>query len=286
MGTVSAADPHVKGFTSTSRNDRWWIGPLAVLAGLTAFIIYSTWAAWQGNNYFWSASENPQNFGGYLSPFYSPTLFIDTSALGSAPLWHAWLGAWPDWLFNFKWLPASPAWLILIFPLSFRFTCYYYRKAYYRAFAWSPPACAVGGIPQKPYKGETGLLVIQNLHRYAMYFAIVFIFLLSYDAVMSFFNNGRFGVGVGSIVLLINPVLIGAYTFGCHSLRHLVGGRLDCFSCGTMAKISYKRWSIVSILNRNHQLFAWLSLFWVGFADVYVRLVSMGVITDLNTWGV
>ena len=31
--------------------------------------------------------------------------------------------------------------------------------------------------------------------------------------------------------------------------------------------------------------FAWVSLFWVAVTDLYVRLVSMGVITDLNTWG-
>ena len=37
----------------------------------------------------------------------------------------------------------SPAILILIFPLGFRFTCYYYRRSYYRSFWWSPPACAV-----------------------------------------------------------------------------------------------------------------------------------------------
>jgi hypothetical protein len=40
----------------------------------------------------------------------------------------------------------------------------------------------------------------------------------------------------------------------------------------------------VSWLNARHQLFAWTSLFWVGFTDLYVRLVSMGVITDLNSW--
>jgi hypothetical protein len=31
--------------------------------------------------------------------------------------------------------------------------------------------------------------------------------------------------------------------------------------------------------------FAWVSLFWVAFTDVYVRLVSMGILRDLNTWG-
>jgi len=129
-------------------------------------------------------------------------------------------------------------------------------------------------------------MTFQNLHRYAMYFGIIFIFLLSYDAVLAFFNDGKFGVGVGSIVLLINPILLGGYTFGCHSFRHLIGGKLDCYSCGLKAKVSHKSWKFVTVLNERHQFWAWTSLFWVGFADVYVRLVSMGVITDLNTWGV
>ena len=174
----------------------------------------------------------------------------------------------------------------MVFPLSFRFTCYYYRKAYYRAFAFTPPACAVGGIPQKDYKGETGILLFQNIHRYAMYFAIIFIFLLSYDAVMAFFRDGKFGIGVGSIILLINPILLGAYTFGCHSLRHLIGGRMDCFSCTHAAESAHSRWKIVTFLNRRHHIFAWFSLVWVGLSDIYVRLVSMGVITDLNSWGI
>ena len=203
---------------------------------------------------------------------------------GVPPISHALFGEWPAWLFDFSWLPASPAWLILIFPLSFRFTCYYYRKAYYRAFTWTPPACAVTGLPQKNYKGETKWLLFQNLHRISMYFAIIFIFILSYDAVMAFFQNGKFGVGVGSIILLINPILLGCYTFGCHALRHIVGGNVDCYSCSLRGKIAYKSWSIVSILNRKHQLFAWLSLIWVGFTDVYVRLVSSGNIIDINTW--
>jgi len=270
------------GMAVTERTDNWWIAPMAVLAGLLAFVIYSTWAAWQGEYFWWSGGN--EGFGGYLSPFYSPTIYIDSAKPGVPPMDHALLGTWPEWL---QWLPGqSPAWLILIFPLSFRFTCYYYRKAYYRAFAWSPPACAVGAVPQKPFKGETGLMVINNIHRYTMYFAVVFIFLLSYDAVLSFFNNGVFGVGVGSIVLLINPILLGGYTFGCHSIRHLVGGNRDCFSCDLKAKTSHKTWSLVTVLNERHQLFAWLSLIWVGLSDVYVRLVSMGIITDYNTWGV
>jgi len=280
--------------------EKWWVSPLLILLGLLGFISYSTWAAWQGEHFWWSAGN--EGFGGYLSPFYSPTVYIDASKDGVPPMDHALLGSWPEWLW---WLPGqSPAWLILIFPLSFRFTCYYYRKAYYRAFALNPPACAVqpiSGVPSqisnltndriktfnsgKRYEGEAGLLIFQNIHRYAMYFAVIFIFILSYDAFLAFFNNGRFGIGIGTVILTINPILLGCYTFGCHSIRHLIGGNLDCYSCSLYTdKVSHSSWKIVTFLNRRHQLFAWLSLIWVGLSDVYVRLVSMGVITDLNTW--
>jgi hypothetical protein len=282
MATATAISRHSKGFALNERTDNWWVGPLAVLGGLLAFIIYSTWAAFQGNHYSVGMSEG---FGGYLSPMYSPLVYIMEGVEGGAPLSHSLLGTWPDWWPSF--LPASPAFIILGFPVLFRFTCYYYRKAYYRAFTGTPPACAVGSLPRRSrYVGETGLMVIQNLHRYALYFAVALIFILSYDAVLSFFRDGVLGVGVGSIVLLINPILLGSYTFGCHSFRHLMGGRRDCFSCDARAKVAHGNWKWITKLNENHQLLAWCSLIWVGGADVYVRLVSMDVIADLNTWGV
>ena len=117
-----------KEFLSTLREDKWWISPLLVLFGLLSFIVYSTWAAWQGEYFWWSGTVNVEGFGGYLSPFYSPPLFLKEGMNGIPPISHALFGAWPDWLW---WLPGySPAWLILVFPLSFRFTSYYYRKAY------------------------------------------------------------------------------------------------------------------------------------------------------------
>src|SRR4029077_17776470 len=119
----------------------------------------------------------------------------------------------------------------LVFPGAFRITCYYYRKAYYRAAFASPPGCAVNPRPEKRYRGESALFLFQNLHRFALYFAVIFIFILLYDAGLAFFTDGKFGIGVGTMVLRINPILLGAYTFGCHSWRHLIGGRLDCFSC-------------------------------------------------------
>ncbi len=86
-------------------------------------------------------------------------------------------------------------------------------------------------------------------------------------------------------MLLINPILLGFYTFGCHSFRHLVGGRLDCFSCDSAAQTRYGIWRRVTWLNSRHMLWAWVSMIWVGFTDFYVRMVSMGYIHDPSTWG-
>jgi hypothetical protein len=267
-----AVGGHVEGFGATYRTDSWAVQPIVTAAVFLLFVVYTTWAALQGVHYHW---------GPYLSPFYSPLLFAapgDTEGLR-----HAWFGAWPTWWPPF--VPASPAVLILIFPGSFRFTCYYYRKAYYRSFAGSPPGCAVGPLAQnKPYRGETFLLLFQNLHRYAMYFAVIFVFILSYDAIVSFFWEGRPGIGLGSIVLTLNAILIGAYTFGCHSFRHMIGGRTDCMSCGHNT-LQYGAWKRATWFNERHQEFAWVSLIWVMIADLYIRLLSAGVIHDFNTWG-
>ncbi len=261
-------------FLERQRSDTWWIEPVLVFLGLGAFIVYATWAAFQGDHYYTVS---------YLSPFYSPLIYVKSGVAGSAPLWHSLLGEWPSWWPSF--LPASPAFLILMFPGLFRFTCYYYRGAYYKAFAATPPGCAVGAVPQKNYKGETFLLIFQNLHRYALYVAIIYLFILTADAVAAFLYEGTLGFGVGTLVLLLNPVFLGLYTLGCHSFRHLVGGRKDCFSCAGSGAVSgvYRK---VSWMNRHHKLFAWISLIWVGISDAYVRLVSMGIITDWNTWGI
>jgi hypothetical protein len=173
--------------------------------------------------------------------------------------------------------------LILVFPLAFRMSCYYYRGAYYKAFWADPVSCAVGE-PRHDYRGEAKLpLIIQNLHRYALYFALIFVVILAHDAWQGLWFNDpatghmKFGIGVGSLILVLNVVLIGGYTFGCHSLRHLVGGFLDQFSRNPVRKRVY---DCVSCLNRGHPRWAWFSLFGVALTDVYVRLCSMGVITD------
>lgn len=267
------------GFGQTSRKDSWWVVPLVTFIVLTGFIVYATWAAFQNANY---------SYGNYLSPFYSPEVW------GSSP--HAIFGPKPGWWPTF--LPFSPALLILPFPALFRFTCYYYRGAYYKAFWADPPACAVGE-PRKGYTGENGLpLIMQNVHRYFMYAALIFLLFLAHDAWKSFwfwdetalgydprglgpFPNvpTHFGIGLGSLILTLNFVLLSFYTLSCHSLRHLIGGRRDCL---TSKPVSLACYSCVSGLNKNHMLFAWMSLFGVMLADFYVRMCASGVISDFR----
>jgi hypothetical protein len=238
--------------------------PVAVFLGLSTFVVYSTWAAFQGEHY---------TYGPYLSPFYSPELF------GDSP--HAWFGPKPAWWPAF--LPFSAALLILWAPGGFRFTCYYYRGAYYKAFWADPPACAVGE-PRARYRGEASFpLILQNIHRYFLYLALLFLFVLGYDVWLAMWfddpatGGKQFGIGVGTLVLAINLVGLASYTLGCHSLRHLVGGRVDCLSSRPGQHACYKG---VSAFNRAHHRWAWFSLFSVGFADLYIRLCSMGIWTD------
>jgi hypothetical protein len=282
MAELVGIGGHHQGLAATTRTDNWWVGPLATGVLLVLFMfVYAPWAALQGDHYF---ALN------YLSPLYSPVLWTDASRAGAAPPQHAWLGAWPEgWPAALAFL-KSPAILILAGPVSFRATCYYYRKAYYRAFFATPAGCAVGPAPQiGSYQGERFLFIFQNLHRYALYVALLYIPILSWDALISFRYDGRFGVGVGSLVLTVNAALIAAYTMGCHSWRHLTGGRLDCFSCDAHEpepNMGYKRWRFATWFNERHMQFAWASLLWVTFTDFYVRAVSHGWIPDLNTWGV
>jgi hypothetical protein len=275
--TSVALKPH--GLGKTSRTDAWWATPLATFIVLTTFVVYATWAAFQNADYW---------YGNYLSPFYSPEIF------GMSP--HRLFGPKPEWWP--EWLPFSPALLILPFPALFRFTCYYYRGAYYKAFWADPPACAVSE-PRKGYTGEHGFpLIMQNIHRYFLYAAIIFILFLLHDAWKGFWFADeslggyspkglhpfpdvpvRFGVGLGSLILLTNVVLLGLYTFSCHSFRHLIGGRRKQLSA---KPLSFKCYTCVSGLNKRHMLFAWCSLFSVMIADLYVRLCAAGVIHDIR----
>ena len=250
-----------RGFGRTMRRDAWWVQPAIVVLILTSFIVYAQWAALQGDHYA---------FGNYLSPFYSPLLVGDPA--------FSWFGARPDW-----W-PAwiSPALIILPFPALFRLTCYYYRGAYYRSFWADPPSCTVGE-PRQRYLGEHSFpLILQNLHRYFLYAALVFLVVLAHDVWRALWfadpaGGEHVGLGIGTIVLAMNVTLLSGYTLGCHSLRHIVGGHLDQLAGRPVRRAAYE---CASCLNRRHMYWAWTSLLGVAFADIYVRLCSMGVWTD------
>ncbi|WP_156725873.1 hypothetical protein [Streptomyces apocyni] len=250
---AAIAAPHL-------RTDRWWLAPAATAAGLLAFIVYSTWRAFANADYYAAP---------YVSPFYSPCLADNCEPMRGGPNW-ALFGSW--W-------GLSPALIILIFPLGFRLTCYYYRKAYYRGFWASPPACAVAE-PHQQYSGETRFpLVLQNSHRYFFYAALLVASILTYDTALGFRNEDyEWGhMGLGTLVFLVNIVLIWLYTLSCHSCRHIMGGRLKHFS---QHPVRYRLWGWVGTLNNRHMLLAWASLISVALADFYVYLLASGAFSD------
>ncbi|MFE9093892.1 hypothetical protein [Streptomyces sp. NPDC007264] len=253
-GTRAAiAAPHL-------RSDRWWLAPAGTVAGLLAFVVYSTWRAFADADYY----ATP-----YVSPFYSPCLATRCQSMQAGPN----ADVFGDW-----WA-ISPAIIILIFPLGFRLTCYYYRKAYYRGFWMAPPACAVAE-PHGKYTGETRFpLILQNIHRYFFYAALLVAGVLTYDTVLAFRDeHHRWGhMGLGTVVFLVNIALIWAYTLSCHSCRHIVAGRLKHFS---KHPVRYRAWQLVSRMNARHMQLAWASLFSVALADLYVYLVASGAFDD------
>ena len=142
------------------------------------------------------------------------------------------------------------------------------------------------GEPRKSYRGEQSFpLILQNIHRYFLYAALLFLLFLVHDVwkALWFVNPSTgavaFGVGVGTLVMALNVVLLSGYTFGCHTLRHLVGGRVDRLS---EHPLRAKSFACVSCLNRRHMRWAWPSLVSVAFTDLYIRLCSMGIWTDLR----
>lgn len=245
----------------TFRLDAWWIQPLVSAGVFGLFVLWATFRTFENN--FYSAPHHLHDLymsggiGDLLSPLYSPLFPIDWTLWGKQ---------------------VSPAILIMVFPLSFRLTCYYYRKMYYRSYFLTPPACAVKGTALKGYSGEKKFpFILQNLHRFTWYFAAIFILILAVDVVKSMrFVNG-WGISVGTFVLLINVILLGSYTFGCHSCRHACGGCINKFS---KSKGLHGLWKRVTSLNEKHQELAWASMIWVGLTDLYVRLVTMGSLHD------
>ncbi len=255
--------PRVAIAARTLRTDRWWAPPLGVGLVLAFFVVYSLVRIFM-NRWYWVGDYH------YLTPMYSPCL-SDGCVPGSSHLGTP--------------LPKLPVGIplaVLIFPILalFRGTCYYYRKSGYRSFWFAPAACAVPE-PHRKYTGESRFpLIFTNAHRY--FFAAAFILLLinTYDAAMAFRGaDGGFGVGLGTLIILVNVVMLWAYSLSCHAARHILGGRLKHFS---RHPVRYRLWTFVSRINPRHGTFAMTSLATVILTDAYIMAVSAGWISDLR----
>ncbi len=222
-----------------------WLYPTFVVLALSAFGVYSAWIV-----LFQPAGESAP----YLSPFDSPLI-----RLGLIP----------------------PGLFVVWAPLTFRLTCYYYRKAYFRSFFWHPRSCAVPEPGRGRYRGESAFpWILNNFHRFAFYATVVQVGFLWFDAIVAFDFGGHLGIGFGSLLMLVNVVLLSGYTFGCHAFRHLAGGELDCFSCSRTARARFRLWKGITVLNIRHDRWAWASLASVLLTDIYIRALMAGVLQD------
>lgn len=263
MSAGLAAPGRARIAPKTLRSDRWWLQPALTVLGLTAWLLYGLVRTATQSDYF-----VPQYH--YLTPFASPC--ISASCVpGSSTLGH-WFGQFPAMI--------PLAIVTLPFLLLFRLTCYYYRKAYYRAFWQAPPACAVAE-PHQKYTGETRFpLIIQNAHRYFWYVAVLISLINTWDVIDAFHGkSGGIGMGLGTLIMLANAALLWGYTLGCHSCRSITAGRLNHFS---RHPVRYRLWGWVSKLNGYHMRFAWATLASLVITDAYIALVSAGHLTDLR----
>ena len=245
----------------TLRTDPWWRSPAITAVLLTIWVTYATVHVFIGT-YYWVPRYH------YLTPFYSPCVSGECTP-GAASL-GTWIGSLP---------PIIPyAFVSLPFVLGFRLSCYYYRRAYYRAFWQAPPACAVRE-PHAKYTGETRFpLLGQNLHRYFWGVVVLVSLLNTYDVAQAFRGpNGNFGLGLGTLIMLANVILLWGYTLGCHSCRHITAGRLNNFS---KHPVRYWIWTKVSWLNARHMQLAWTTLGTLMLTDLYIWLVAAGVFSD------
>jgi len=253
LATATAA-PVLESKPKTPLRAPWWAYSAFFMGALGVFIVYTVIIVlFDFHRYF----SDP-----YLSPFFSPVLPVG----------------------NIAGVVISPGVWVIWSPAAFRVTCYYYRKGYHRGFL-TPPACAMSAptaLQRIKYRGEEAFpWVLNNLHRFFLYTATVNLAFNGLDAFHAFRQaDGHYMIGLGTVIMIVNVAALSAWMFGCHALRHLAGGNLDCYSCSWSARTRRTLWEKVTILNERHGLFAILSLFTVWGVDVYVRLLAHGVFHD------
>jgi hypothetical protein len=247
----------------TLRTDSWRRPPLTIAGILGFFLVYTVIRIFM-NKWYYVPDYH------YLTPVYSPC--ISASCVPDASDFGHWVGKFPTGI------PLA----IIIFPIlaGFRTTCYYYRKAGYRSLWAAPQACAVPE-PHAKYTGETRFpLGLMNSHRYFFVLASVLLLVNFYDAIKAFHGrDGGFGIGLGTVIMVVNVVMLALYSLSCHACRHIVGGRLKHFS---KHPVRYRAWTFVSKLNPLHGNFAMASLFTVILTDAYIMALSAGWFSDLR----
>lgn len=248
--------PMKKGFGATDRVDKWWKQPLWMATALTAAVIYT------GLRVVFFDGEIHYDNHRVTSPIFSPDIIhmFDISA--------------PSW--------ANSAMLILWIPFGFRGTCYYMRRVYHRVFFQNPTGCVVSK-PWDEYSGETGLFVLNNIHRYMLYLAIMVLIVKVYDVwhTMQFHegSSDTLGVSVGTLVLATESFLLTMYVVSCHAFRHMFGGGSDRWT-GKFGRIIGKVYWRVSSTNVHHAFWFWTSLAMVFIGDLFVWSVAEGILSD------
>ncbi len=254
-------------FGETARRDAWWVQPLAVFAGFSAFIVYATWAAFQGEHY---------TYGPYLSPFYSPELF------GDSP--HAWFGPKPGW-----W----PAWLPLFAgaldplgsrPASASPATTTAAPTTRRSGPIRPPApsasraratAASSVVPAHPAERPPLLPVPgARVPRHPVLRRLE-------GAVVR-----RPGHGPGAVRHRRRHARSWRSTSSCSAATRSAATRCAISSaagstCSRRRPVRERRYNCVSCLNRRHMLWAWTSLFLVGIHRLLRPAVLDGhLVTD------
>ena len=203
-------------FGETMRRDAWWVQPAVVFLVLSSFIVYATWAAFQGDHYSLRARTSRR------STRRSSAATRRTRWFGPKPAWWPVVAA----VLAGPAHPAGPGRLpghLLLLPRRL-LQGVLGRPARLRGRRAAQELLGRGLVPAHPAE-RPPLLPVRRAALPAWSWPT---------------TSGRrcgspirppdrssFGVGVGTLVLAVNVVLLGGYTLGCHSLRHLVGGCLD-----------------------------------------------------------